>query len=592
MAGRIPQGFVDDLLSRVDIVEVIDEHVPLKRAGQDYQACCPFHQEKTPSFTVSPRKQFYHCFGCGAHGTAVGFLMQYARMDFPEAVRALAQRVGMAVPSEDGAQAAEADAAPLYRVLEGARQFFQRQLSEHPDAHRARAYLASRGLDEAAITTFSIGYAPPGWDNLVRALATTPAALAEAERAGLAVPRRGGRPYDRFRERVMFPILDRRARTVGFGGRVLDDSKPKYLNSPETPVFHKGRELYGLYQARMAQQALEGLLVVEGYMDVVALARAGITNVVGTLGTSVTPQHLEMLFRAAPRVVFCFDGDAAGRKGAWRALETSLPALREGREARFMFLPEGEDPDTLVRKVGAPHFRQEVERALPLTEYLFGELGQRVDLGTLDGRARLIDLARPLIGRLPIGALRQLVEKRLGELVRLETAEVTGVLDPSGATARPRAATSGHAGSTGTKPEQRRPSLVRRTVALLVHHPELATQVAEVPPLRELDLAGAGVLADLVDLMRGRPELSTARVLEHFRGTEVGPHLERLALAEDPALPGTDPLPELEGAFAQLGRRIYEQRFRVLQQRARQGDLNEAEKREYGELCRRLGSRS
>ncbi len=584
MAGRIPQSFVDDLLARVDIVELINEYVPLKRAGQDYQARCPFHDEKSPSFTVSPRKQFYHCFGCGAHGTALGFLMQHGRMEFPEAVRALAERVGVPVPEEGGGtRSADAAAATLYGTLDRARQFFQRQLREHPQAQRAREYLRERGLDPATIEAFQLGYAPPGWDGLVGALGAAAGAREELVRAGLAIPRGGSRPYDRFRDRVMFPILDRRGRTVGFGGRVLDNSKPKYLNSPETPVFHKGRELYGLYQAQRASREIEVVLVVEGYMDVLALAQAGFTSAVATLGTAATAQHLEQLFRAAPRLVFCFDGDAAGRKAAWRALETSLPLLREGRQASFVFLPEGEDPDTWVRRVGAERFRVEIERGLPLSAFLFDRLTTRVDLATLDGRARLVELARPLVTRIPEGAFRQLVEKRLAELTRLEPAEVARALEPAG---QPRPAPRP---VVARAPVQQPPSLVRRTVTLLLHHPEVLGAAGVLPSVREAGLPGAEVLGEMIELLRSRPDLSMAGVLEHFRETETGQHLAKLARAEDPALPEADLVREFRDAVVRIARKGPEQRFQDLGARARAGGLSEEETLEYAELCVRLG---
>jgi DNA primase len=583
MAGRIPQAFVDDLLARVDIVELIDEYVPLKRAGQDFQARCPFHEEKTPSFTVSARKQFYHCFGCGAHGTAIGFLMEYSRLEFPEAVRALAERVGMPMPAEEGGlHGADAASARLYRLLEQARSFYERQLHDPTRGQRARAYLTARGVDEAANATFHIGYAPPGWDSLLKTLATSASVQADLVQAGLAVSKPGGGAYDRFRDRVLFPILDRRGRTVGFGGRVLDDSKPKYLNSPETPVFHKGRELYGLYQAQGPGRELEALVVVEGYMDVVALVQAGIPNVVATLGTAATAQQLEHLFRAAPRVVFCFDGDAAGRKAAWRALEVALPLMREGREARFVFLPEGEDPDTLVRRVGAEDLRRRLDTGMPLSELLFEQLTRRVDLNTLDGRARLVALARPFLDRLPPGAFRQLVEKRLAELVRLDPVEIGGAAAGAGKGDRRVVSPPRRSGPQG-------PSLVRRTVALLLHHPDLASGVSEVPSLRELALPGAALLADLLELLKARPTLTSAGIVEHFRESDSGRHLERLARDEDPALPGADLSQELRDALARLARKRDEQRLEQLVQRAQHTPMSEAERHAYGELCRRLG---
>ena len=579
----IPQSFITDLLNRVDIVDIVGRYVQLKKGGANYMGLCPFHNEKSPSFTVSPTKQFYHCFGCGAHGTAIGFLMQYARMDFPEAVRALAQRAGVPVPEEGGAaRPAEAGLAPLYGLLDRARQYFQRQLHEHPQARRAQEYLRGRGLDAATLDAFQLGYAPPGWDGLVGALGGDEKTREDLVQAGLAIARSGGRPYDRFRDRVMYPILDRRGRTVGFGGRVLDDSKPKYLNSPETPVFHKGRELYGLYQAQRVSRELDSVVVVEGYMDVLALVQAGFTSTVATLGTAATAQHLEQIFRVASRVVFCFDGDAAGRKAAWRALETSLPLLREGRQASFVFLPEGEDPDTRVRRVGPEGFRAELARGTPLSSFLFDHLVAQVELGTLDGRARLVDLARPFVTRIPQGAFRQMVEMRLAELSRLEPGELAPVLDPAGhARVPPRPAP--------VAPVRQAPSLMRRTVTLLLHHPEIVARAGELPPLGGAGVPGVGVLSEMIELLRARPDLSMAGVLEHFRESETGRHLGKLAAVEDPALPEADLVQEFRDALERIAHKGPQQRFQALAARARAGQLSEAETREYAELCVRLG---
>jgi len=334
MAGPIPQDFIDQLLARVDIVDVVGSRVPLKKAGREFTACCPFHTEKTPSFTVSPVKQFYHCFGCGEHGTAIGFLMAYDRMTFPEAVEELARQVGLEVPHEERPERRGPDPQPLYDVLERAAQHYQQQLRRHPEAQRAIQYLKGRGLSGETAAAFGLGYAPPGWDNLLGAHGTDAEAVKRLDLAGLLAEGSGGKRYDRFRDRIMFPIRDARGRVIGFGGRVLGDAKPKYLNSPETPVFHKGRELYGLYEARRVPGAIERLLVVEGYMDVIALAQHGIGNAVATLGTATTTEHLERIFKTAPEVVFCFDGDRAGREAAWKALNAALPQLREGREAR------------------------------------------------------------------------------------------------------------------------------------------------------------------------------------------------------------------------------------------------------------------
>ena len=369
MAGRIPQHFIDELLNRVDIVDVIDSRVPLRKAGRDFQARCPFHEEKNPSFTVSQNKQFYHCFGCGAHGSAISFLMEYEHLDFIEAIKELAHKAGIALPAIEEDPAHKAIDKDLYGVMEEAASFYRQQLRNHADSPKAVEYLKGRGLTGQIASEFGIGYAPPGWDNLLKAIGGSAQRQTQLATTGMAIEKEPGRYYDRFRNRIMFPIRDRRGRIIAFGGRVIDSNDtPKYLNSPESPLFHKGKELYGLYEARQALRQIDRLLVVEGYMDVVALAQHGIRYAVATLGTALTPDHIAPLFRTTQEVVFCFDGDRAGRDAAWKALDIMLPELKEGRTARFMFLPDGEDPDTLVRKIGQTAFEELVKNAVSTTK--------------------------------------------------------------------------------------------------------------------------------------------------------------------------------------------------------------------------------
>jgi len=409
VAGRIPQDFIDELVQRADIVEIIGSRVQLKKAGREYKAPCPFHNEKTPSFTVSPAKGFYHCFGCGVHGTALGFLMEFDRLEFPEAVEELAQSLGLEVPRDEKAEQ-RAPLTPIYDVLTRAADIYRRTLKDHP---AAIDYLKSRGLSGETVAAFGVGYAPGGWDFMLQQFDDREETRRNLKSAGLIAERDNGGYYDRFRDRVIFPIRDSRGRTVGFGGRVMGDGEPKYLNSPETPAFHKGRELYGFFEARRANRQLERVLVVEGYMDVISLAQQGIDNAVATLGTATTPEHLRRLFRATSEIVFCFDGDRAGREAAWRALQTSLPEMRDGRQLRFLFLPDGEDPDSLVQQEGAAAFSARLAATLPLSDYLFRELESQTDTQSMDGRARLAELARPLIETLPQGVYRELLTERL-----------------------------------------------------------------------------------------------------------------------------------------------------------------------------------
>lgn len=417
MAGLIPQSFIDDLLDRIDIVDVVDPRVKLKKTGKNYSACCPFHDEKTPSFTVSPDKQFYYCFGCGASGTALSFILEHDRLNFPDAVEELAKMAGVEVPREARNDSPKhKERKSLYQQLEKTDQHFRQQLRQSPAKQHAVNYLQLRGLSGEIARDFGIGYAPPGWDNLLKALGAGEENKHLLNEGGLLIERpEDGRCYDRFRNRIMFPIRDVRGRVIGFGGRVLGDDKPKYLNSPETPVFHKGRELYGLFEARQAYRQLPRLLVVEGYMDVVALAQFGIRYGVATLGTACGEDHLALAFKYTQEIVFCFDGDEAGRKAARRALENSLGAMLDGRQVKFLFLPDGEDPDTLIRQVGTEKFTRMIEMAVPLEDFLFDSVADDIDIQSMEGRARLSKRAAPLLHKLPAGVFRELMFANLAQ---------------------------------------------------------------------------------------------------------------------------------------------------------------------------------
>ena len=415
MAGLIPQTFIDDLLDRIDIVDVVNGRVQLKKAGKNYKACCPFHEEKSPSFTVAQDKQFYYCFGCGAGGNALGFVMEFDRLDFLPAVEMLAKNAGMEIPREaapDRTVVKQKD--NLFSTLTESDKYFRQQLRTHSEAKTAVNYLKARGLSGKIAAQFGVGYAPPGWDNLLKHAGGTDEKNQLLDESGMIIVKpEEKKQYDRFRHRIMFPIRDQRGRTIGFGGRVLDDSTPKYLNSPETPVFHKGRELYGLYEARQTLKEIPCLIMVEGYMDVIALAQYGIANAVATLGTALTENHLQKLFRYTSELVFCFDGDNAGRRAAARSLEIALPEMRDGVSAKFLFLPDGEDPDSMVRQLGTTAFQELVQKAQPLSEFLFEQLSDGIDSSTADGKARLSKTCAPQINRIPQGVFRQLMLEEL-----------------------------------------------------------------------------------------------------------------------------------------------------------------------------------
>jgi len=531
MAGRIPQSFIDELLARTDIVEVVGSRVQLKKGGREWKAPCPFHNEKTPSFWVSPDKQFYHCFGCGAHGTALGFLMEHDKLPFPDAVEELASRLGLEVPREDdGRGTRERPGEDLYSLLTQVTQFYRDALK---DSQAARDYVKRRGLNSEICVQFAIGYAPDAWDSVLKRFGGAEDRVRRLLDTGLIIERSGNREsghYDRFRDRLMFPIRDIRGRTVGFGGRIIGEGEPKYLNSPETPLFHKGRELYGLYEARQALRQVDRLLVVEGYMDVVRLAQAGIHYAVATLGTATTPEHLNRLFRVTNEVVFCFDGDRAGRTAAWRALENALGHARDGRQLKFLFLPEGEDPDSLVGKEGQEAFEARLGTALPLSEFLVGQLASQVDLGSVDGRAQLAELARPMVQRVPEGIYRELLLDRLAEEVRMPASRLFALLGLDGsapATRRQQSSARPRQGvSAGRRP------LLTQAIMLVLHHPGAARDVLDLEALRAVPARGVDVLVELIEAVAANPRLTTAQLVERWRDRPEGARLAELAAAE------------------------------------------------------------
>jgi DNA primase len=509
----IPNDFIQTLLARVDIVGVIDGYVPLKKAGANFAACCPFHSEKSPSFTVSPAKQFYHCFGCGAHGTAIGFLMEYGGKSFPDAVEELARDAGLEVPRSaapaDLARAGET--ADLSGLLLAAARFYRAALK---DAPRAIDYLKSRGLTGPVAARFGIGYAPDEWQPLAKAF--TDYHDKGLETAGLVISGDAGKRYDRFRDRIMFPIHDGSGRVIGFGGRVVAQGEPKYLNSPETPLFSKGRELYGLYQARPAIRSAGKVVVVEGYMDVVALAQHGIEYAVATLGTATTPTHAQKLLRMTDNVVYCFDGDAAGRRAAWRALENTLPVLADGKNAQFLFLPDGEDPDDYIRGRGKAAFEDLVANAVPLSDFLLSELATRHPPTSAEGRAALVNAGKSLLAQLSAPVLSALLRRRFAQVAGLPEAEMAALLPAPAAPAPGRSARA---------PAPRAPpSLVRGMIQCLLLEPELARSVI-VPKPADAGAEGAALTALVEWCERGDAPLTTAGVMQHFAGAAHEPIL-------------------------------------------------------------------
>jgi DNA primase len=597
--GRIPQHFIDALIARTDIVELIGTRVPLKKSGREYKACCPFHAEKTPSFWVSPDKQFYHCFGCGKHGTVLGFLMDHDHMAFPEAVEELATRLGLEVPHEGGAErsATRAD-EPLYELMASVARYYREQLAREP---RARDYLAKRGLTAETLERFTIGYAPNSWNELLRRFGAGDAERQRLATAGLIIERERGsqreseRYYDRFRDRVMFPIRDARGRVIAFGGRIIDAGEPKYLNSPETPLFHKGRELYGLFEARRARRNLERLVVVEGYMDAVSLHQSGIDYAVATLGTATTAEHFRRIFRLVPIVVFAFDGDRAGRAAAWRALQQALPEAREGREIRFLFLPHGHDPDTLVAAEGGAAFEQRLAAAVPLSEYLVRELSEQTELGSADGRARFAEHARPLFARVPEGVYRELLLERLAQVVGLTPARLealwTGAKPDAPSTSSPppvrRSAPARPARGAG------RGSLVRQAIIRLLHYPAIALEVtsSERAGLDASEEPGVPLLRELLDDLRAQPAQIAAQVVQRWMGHKEGATLQKLLAREEVITGAAAATEELRAALMKLADQGAGKRLQALEAKSRTGSLAPEELIEFQRLIEKLSHR-
>ncbi|KMM84558.1 DNA primase [Pseudomonas taetrolens] len=639
MAGLIPQSFIDDLLNRTDIVDVVSSRVQMKKAGKNYTACCPFHKEKTPSFSVSPDKQFYYCFGCGAGGNALGFIMDHDNLDFPQAVEELAKAAGMEIPREESGRPhkpRQPTDSPLYPLLTAAADFYRQALKSHPARKAAVDYLKGRGLTGEIARDFGLGFAPPGWDNLFKHLSNDTLQQKAMIDAGLLVENaETGKRYDRFRDRVMFPIRDSRGRIIAFGGRVLGDDKPKYLNSPETPVFHKGQELYGLFEARKFNRSLDEIIVVEGYMDVIALAQQGLRNAVATLGTATSEEHMKRLFRVVPSVLFCFDGDQAGRNAAWRALEATLPCLQDGRRARFLFLPEGEDPDTLVRSEGTDAFKARInQHAQPLADYFFQQLTEEADPRSLEGKAHMATLAAPLIDKVPGANLRTLMRQRLSEITGLNSEAVSQLAQnaPAKTQAQPtydpgidydampdysdfqqpdvylpqQEWTPKKPGAGGKKWENKPwdkkgkrtgereqawipvgvepPTLT--ALRTLLHHPQLAKKVEDAGHFAAEDQTNNQLLIALVEAVQKNPKLSSIQLLSRWHGTEQGRLLQRL-LEKEWLIDADNLEQQFFDTITSLSARQRERNLEQLLRKARQGELSTEEKKQLLDLLGR-----
>lgn len=591
MAGRIPRDFIDDIIARTDIVELVDSRVKLKKAGKNYQACCPFHNEKSPSFTVSQDKQFYHCFGCGAHGNAISFLIEYDRLEFPEAIEELARFHSIEVPRENSnhtgpTPAQKAQIADDYELMEQIARFFEQQLKAHEQKEKAIGYLKNRGLSGEVVKSFGIGYAPPDWDSVLKTFGTTPEKQQQLLDLKLVNENDNRRRYDFFRDRIMFPIRDKRGRVIGFGGRVLEEGGPKYLNSPETRIFHKGHELYGFYHAKQANRSLDRLMIVEGYMDVVALGQFDINYAVASLGTATTAEHIQMMFRATTEIICCYDGDRAGREAAWRALENALPYLKDGVQMKFLFLPDGEDPDTLVRKIGKEKFELELDQAVHLSHFFFDNLLAKFNIGSAEGKAALKAAATPLIRQIlgdnQRGLLEEELSKHMGEQNKFRFERDVAAANANSGKIKPDYST----------PNKSKISPVRMMIRLLLDDPSLATRCPEADPalLGEMELPGLSLLVELFRYGNSHPNANTALLIEYFRQHPQSNHLAKLLMWQHDIADGNMQR-VFEDSFSKLLDWHFNSRIDQLLSKSRLTKLSADEKQELNLLMKEQSSR-
>jgi len=586
MAGLIPQHFIDDLIARTDIVDLIDSRVKLKKAGKSYVACCPFHGEKSPSFHVSQDKQFYHCFGCGASGNVISFLMEYDRLDFVDTVEELAGMYNLEVVRDDQGKSQKTaqqysidkqKKLDYYELMDQVSQFFRQQLKSHENSSKVIDYLKNRGLSGDVAKTFGIGYSPNDWQVVKDKFCQNGGRFDKEREAqlldtGVLIKNEKGRIYDRFRDRVMFPIRDRRGRVIGFGGRVLDDSVPKYLNSPETPIFHKGQELYGFFEAKQANRDLNRLLVVEGYMDVVALAQHGVSWSVASLGTSTTSEQIQLMFRNTSEIICCYDGDRAGREAAWRTLQNSLPQLQDGRQIKFMFLPDGEDPDSMIRQLGEDKFVALVDEAMPLSQFMFKNLIEQVEMDSEDGRSKLANLALPMVNSISDGVFQTMMKEKLAKYLGMETSSLDRFITKETPTPKSK-----------QRRKANRGSIVRQAIGILVQNPQLANELAGMPRLDQVKLKGTALLQQLIDQAQQQSNITSAQLLERWRGEEEYNSLLKLTSWEHDV-----ESENLESHFVdcivQIINKHLELRLEQLAHKSRVEGLSSDERKEYAQL--------
>ncbi len=570
MQGLIPRSFIDELLSRVDIVEFIDSYVPLKKRGTSHLACCPFHHEKTPSFNVSSNKQFYHCFGCGASGNVINFVMNYLQQPFPDAIETLATRVGMQVPREDLPDV-DNKKMNLYQFLEQVSVFYQQQLKI--SGKEAIHYLKQRGVSGEIARDYLIGYAPTGWQTLETRFKNNRSDLLAT---GMTIKKEDGKTYDRYRQRIMFPIHDRRGRIIGFGGRTLNnDQKPKYLNSPETVLFQKNRELYGLHQLIQRKQAIPYIIIVEGYLDVLALAQFGIHRVVATLGTATSIYHIQLLSKHTKQLIFCFDGDKAGQQAAWRALESCLPCLNSNLTANFVFLPENHDPDSFIRLEGQLVFEQYLEKALPFNRFFFDTLLQDINTHDLSGKSLLISAAKPYLIKMPEGPYKQLLIEELAKITHIENHRILQLIDEN--------PSLGSSKTNHTNISRIKRTPLRIAMALLLQSPALYFECENIFKTLDFNNNKHHVLHEIIEQIKQNPTTNTASLIECWRGSPLFDNLNQLA-TWDHQVPGQVLAKELMDIVIFLSKQDQENKIQVLIEKARNSGLTGSEQKELQRL--------
>ncbi|MFQ3334234.1 MAG: DNA primase [Woeseiaceae bacterium] len=581
MSGLIPQHFIDDLIARVDIVEVMGNRIQLKKAGKEFKSVCPFHDDSNPSLTISPVKGFYHCFSCGAHGTAVGFLMNYEHLSFVEAIESLASNLGIEIPYEKNQQPIKKN-NNLFDLLERIQAHYQLELKNDEPAIE---YLKNRGITGKIAKRFNVGYAPSGWRNIMDSFGKSSTEIEKLTTLGLVIPKDNNNHYDRFRERIMFPIRDNRGRFIGFGGRILNQDQPKYLNSPETPLFHKGRELYGLYECQQALRKIERLVVVEGYMDVISLAQHGIDYAVASMGTATTDDHFNRLFRLTDYIYFCFDGDQAGLDAAWRALNNALKHIREGRQIKFVFLPENDDPDTFIKKNSAAIFEKELDNGKDLSDFLIDKLTKDIDIKSIDGRARLAEQAKPLISVIPEGIFKELIIDKLSQSVGLSSKKLTSLITEHKNKSLKIAAEQNQRifNQKIIKNKKEKTSITKKAITLILNYPSIGRE-AKLNLIEKNNEPGTEILRKLIQTIQKKPDINTAGLIEFWRNDSEGKFLGQLASKELPKNDEFNAQAEMNDCLIQLNKSYIKTRITSLIDKQRNEDLSSDERKELNEL--------